>query len=411
GQCLALNIPEFGRPLPERGQVLAAPGFLRPANWLHVKISVVSNLDHALQNATPIKLHTGTVEASGKLYLLDAKTLGPGDTGFASISLPEAIGAAPHDRCILRRPSPAMTVAGAEILEVSFSEHRPRRQALLQRLQARDEFLHGIPPRSEEGRDRRVLFSLLWEGPVGGSVQDLSRNVLLPVAEAEESLNRLKADGDVLALGRDGGVWIHRDRLGERISEAEVAVREEASRSKLGLRVSDLQGRFDWPAVLWQHVLADLERRRLVTRRGDRLILSGAVDDMPEEDRRLLDRILALYERTGFQSPRPEELPGQLGALPRKVQALLQHLFSTGELVRVSPAVVLHRGWYDEAESLAVRMIREQGPLESAEFKAALGTSRKYAIAFLEHLDGRKVTIRMGNARQLMPDYEGKSVR
>jgi selenocysteine-specific elongation factor len=50
----------------------------------------------------------------------------------------------------------------------------------------------------------------------------------------------------------------------------------------------------------------------------------------------------------------------------------------------------------------AVReMIGEKGALTVAEFRDRFGTSRKYALAVLEHLDATGVTERDGDARRL----------
>jgi hypothetical protein len=44
--------------------------------------------------------------------------------------------------------------------------------------------------------------------------------------------------------------------------------------------------------------------------------------------------------------------------------------------------------------------------LDSADFKNQLETSRKYAITFLDYLDSKRITIRVGNLRKLMTGYE-----
>ena len=44
--------------------------------------------------------------------------------------------------------------------------------------------------------------------------------------------------------------------------------------------------------------------------------------------------------------------------------------------------------------------------LNSADFKYAIDSSRKYALAVLDWLDARHVTLRIGNDRKLAPDYQ-----
>ncbi len=125
GQCLALNIPDFNRNPPARGQVLCLPGYLKPARFFHVKLTAVVGLEKPLRNANEIKFHTGTVEEPGKLYLLEDKTLEGGQTGLASIALSDAVAAAVHDRFIIRRPSPVERYSQSHTLLSGRGRNRP----------------------------------------------------------------------------------------------------------------------------------------------------------------------------------------------------------------------------------------------------------------------------------------------
>ena len=131
----------------------------------------------------------------------------------------------------------------------------------------------------------------------------------------KESLARLVAAGQVLALGASsesaqGDYYTHRDTYDACLEEATAHIKTEGERKTLSLTTGDLQRRFGWEAPLWSRVLADVEKRELVVRYGSRLVLQDAVQAMPPEDRELLRKTLRIYDKTGFQSPRPDELPG-----------------------------------------------------------------------------------------------------
>ena len=61
--------------------------------------------------------------------------------------------------------------------------------------------------------------------------------------------------------------------------------------------------------------------------------------------------------------------------------------------------------WIKEASNgemevtLAYGLIEKNGQMTLAEFRDALGTSRKYAVALLEYFDNRKLTKKVGDAR------------
>jgi selenocysteine-specific elongation factor len=66
----------------------------------------------------------------------------------------------------------------------------------------------------------------------------------------------------------------------------------------------------------------------------------------------------------------------------------------------VDPVLFL-RETYDEAVSKIVAYLREHETLTAAEARDLLGTTRKYVLPLLEHLDERRITRRLGDQRVL----------
>jgi selenocysteine-specific elongation factor len=54
-----------------------------------------------------------------------------------------------------------------------------------------------------------------------------------------------------------------------------------------------------------------------------------------------------------------------------------------------------------EAQARLTAVIRREGSITLARARDELGTSRKYAQAYLEHLDAEHVTLRRGDERVL----------
>ncbi len=405
GQCLALNIPDFNKSPPQRGQVLSIPGYLKAASCLHVRIQTVPGLKKPLRNAEEVKVHTGTSEETGKLYLLEAAEVGGGEKGLASLVLDNPIAATVHDRLILRRPSPPATVAGGEVLAVTLEGPRPRKAHLLPQLQAHEAFFKGVDPAADGGLERRIEWWLTWEKKTGATVEEISKGLLVPVEVVNSAVARLVSAGQVLALADN--FFVQSGAYRSFREEAEQRVQKAGQEAKaLSLTLADLRRDLGWPATLWNRIEADLEKSHQIERRGDRVIIATAVAQMPAEDRALLDRLVKLYEETGYQSPRPEELPELLKEPPARVQRLLQHLYNEKRLIKLSPLVVLSYKHYKQAQDLVVKIITQKGVLSSGNFKQDLNTSRKYALAVLDFLDAHRITVRSGNDRRLATDYQ-----
>jgi selenocysteine-specific elongation factor len=78
-------------------------------------------------------------------------------------------------------------------------------------------------------------------------------------------------------------------------------------------------------------------------------------------------------------------------------------LLDRGRLRQVSSEVVFLEETYQAMVVRVREVLREKGTLTVAEARDLFGTSRKYVLALLEHLDAQGVTQRVGDERRLRP--------
>jgi selenocysteine-specific elongation factor len=108
-----------------------------------------------------------------------------------------------------------------------------------------------------------------------------------------------------------------------------------------------------------------------------------------------VDRLLAQFEAAPFTPPNAGDAASAVG------DELLNYLIARGEIVRVSTDVLLGGAAYEAMVGGVRDLFAEQGEITAGALRDRFNTSRKYAIALLEHLDARKVTRRIGDARVL----------
>lgn len=405
GQCLALNIPDFDKKLPARGQVLSLPGYLEPATSFHIHLRTFHGLQNPIRHAEQVKFYTGTIEQLGKIYLLESEALGEGKAGLATIVLSDPVVAAPQDRFIIRRLSPLTTVAGGEILAVSRTEKRPKKKRIAERLREYMAFFQDVDPLSAEGLEKKVECCLSTELKNSASLNEISRETLLTKECVKDCLSRLIKSKKVIDLGSE--YFIHSDTYSAFLSRVESRLKKAGTEEgALSLTISQLRQGFDWPVRLWKRIEEDLQRRNVVKREGTRFILQAAVEELSEERRRLMTEIQKLYAETGYHSPRPDELPERLQASKEEVDRILNYLYSQKKLIRLSKNVMLDYDSFKKAQDWVVNVIKEKGTLDSADFKQYIGSTRKYALGILDFLDSKRITVRSGNNRRLTPDYQ-----
>ena len=115
----------------------------------------------------------------------------------------------------------------------------------------------------------------------------------------------------------------------------------------------------------------------------------------PAEPPPLTDAALAVEQRLRAAGAAPP-LDSELAAADE-----LAVLRAHGRAVRLGPAMHVHPEALEQVRRRLVAAIERDGSLTLAGARDELGTSRKYAQAYLEHLDAEHVTLRRGDERVL----------
>ncbi len=405
GQCLALNVPEFSKDPPERGQVLCRPGTLRSVLQLQVRLQAVAHLDPPLTHASEVAIHVGTAERHGRIFLLESRQLQAGESQLATLVSGAPLAAAPGERFIIRRMSPAMTLGGGRILAVDETSRRPRRKDGLASLRALEQHLGDADWDSTEGRQRRIEH-LLNQGPGGAlSADAIGHAVLLTPETVDALLTPLLETGVLVKL--DGGVLAHR----EQVEQARTLMQERlqaltADGNRLHVPLLEWRQTLAIHPAIWKHCQHNLEADGQVRIVDGVAMRALGIAQLPDAERRLAEELLDLFTREGFATTHPDEVHARLGSSPELTARVLEYLCAQGHLVRLAHNVVLTTPHYREAEDFVIETALRDGVVESQGFRDHLGVSRKYAMAILDHMDARKITIRSGNSRRLLGGWE-----
>ena len=108
-----------------------------------------------------------------------------------------------------------------------------------------------------------------------------------------------------------------------------------------------------------------------------------------------------------FDVKSPDELSALFQSNKKKdFGQVFESMLSSGELVMLSQQVFWLKPVYSEAVGLVKKHFESKDEITLAECRDMLGTTRKYALAFLEHLDGRQATILSGESRKLKKGFD-----
>ena len=372
---VAANLVGVDRERLERGDVVGLPGEWRPTRTFEARLRPVRGLDHPLTARGAYKLYAGSAERGARIRLYEAGELTDPEGGFVRIGVSDPLVLDVGDRFVVREAGRRETVAGGGVLDVDPPD-RPR-LAAARRLDGREHAARAdLPPLLVSER---------------GAV--LASDVAILTGTRPSGIDGAE---------RAGAWWVARrvfDQVGEML-QAELAAFHEnlpldegldlpAARAILvrGLQVAGAPREVSLADAL----LSALSESGRVLREGSTVRLASHTASLAgrEEEASRLVRAVADAEPT---PPTLQELTSA-GFAPEVIDAATR----AGMLVRVSGDLVMTPGLVAHAEAV-VRGSGSNGITVSA-FREALGTSRKYALPLLEHLDQRKITLRRGDLR------------
>ena len=383
GARTAVNLSGISAGEVERGMVLSTPGWLEPTVAIDVRLRAVARAAKALPHNATRTLHVGADEVQARVRLLEGDALAPGTSTWAQLRLERSIAAARGDHFVLR--SADSTVAGGRIVDTRPRRHHRNDASTLEALQ-----------RLLDGSPDDTLLTVLQRMEPARWDELVARSELSP-EEAMAAIKRQIDDDAVVVLDEgglsDSAVLISEQGMGALLARADGAVTDYVNSFPLraGLPREDLRTRVKLPQRAFsflQQALVD----------SGRLILNDAWFDLPSRQVALSDaqqsQVDALLLRLKQQGTRPETDP-TLDA------DLLEYLEAKHLIMKLKGGVNLDRTVYDKmvAETRALLEAQERATL--ADVRDRLGTSRKIAQAFLEHLDTVRITRRVGDARVL----------
>jgi selenocysteine-specific elongation factor len=383
GGRTAINLAGVEREELGRGMAVVLPGSLATPRRLDVALRTVPAAPAGIRHGATLSLHMGTAETAARVWLLDAAELAPGENGFAQLTLSQPIAAAPGDRFVLRRPAPAATLGGGEVLDVAPRRHRRRDAETAAALERR----RGAGVRALVGEE-------LAKHRAGIEVAPLARAAGAGRAEVDVALRDLA--GDVVVLGKRRLALTAWERL-MADGIALLGTFHDADALAAGMPREEWRARLRLPSPVAADAVQRLRTAGLVEERGPVLALPGRGRHVDPGARRSADAVAALLSTRALDPPTPNELR-DAGATP----ALLRLLIDEGRVVRLRDDVVVDAGAYATARAAVESALSGGASATVAQLRDAVGgASRKLMVPLLEHLDRERVTLRDGDLRRL----------
>ena len=389
GQRAAVNLAGLKRADIQKGDVLAAPGSMTTSRLLDVRLDALRAGREILHNSR-LHLHHCAGETLCRVVLLDRERLAPGESGYAQLRLAEPLAAKPGDRFVVRFFSPVETVGGGLVLDPGPEKHRRNDAGALRRLETKE---HG-------SLEARILLAFSERNFSVRS--DVKRRLFAESPAFDAVAEDAIARGKLLPMSGDRIVHIDTARrYGERLHGILSAYHAEHPLHP-GMR-KDEAGAKLLPGTelpLADEFLELLRGLGYVKFENNLAAQPDFTVALSAGHRKMNDAIVQTLLQGGHAPPSTDEIFDALEAKYPKEKKVIRQSFDAlvdeGTVVMLTPKIVMHREYCEKALALF-----NEEPVALGEFRDALGTSRKFAVALLEYFDKKGLTQKSGEARTL----------
>lgn len=393
GQRAAINLSGIKKSKLSRGDVLTALNSIKNSTLLDVRLDIVKECEHKILNRSRLHLYHGSKELLCRLVLMDKESLLAGESGYAQLRLEEEISAKRGDRFVVRFYSPLETVGGGVILDPLSGRRRRNNESHLKGFMVKD-----------SGDIAAIVERVIFEHSEEFLPFNELKKVMFPHDDTDEIVSELKQSGIVLEVAQ--GVFIHDDCLKKFAKKASIILTDYHKENPLhfGLKSDEFRSKL-FPSVsqsLADSIVAALVKSGEFKCKDNRLALSSFKVALNEQQLKLMDEIKAMYYNSGFSFPESQLVYEKYAKNKATVKQVLDMIIKNGELILLNAEYCIHKDYYNKALELICGLVDANGEFTLAQFRDAAGTSRKYAVAILEHLDAKKITQKTGDARKLI---------
>jgi selenocysteine-specific elongation factor len=391
GARVAANLTGVDTSDLTRGQVLCLPNTLQATQLIDAAFRLLPSSPWPLKHNTQVEFFLGAARVPARVRLLDAESLEPGQTGWAQFCLESPLVALRGDRYVVRLASPSITLGGGVVVQPQPARRHQRfRPAVLAQLQALAQgdpeqvLLHQLGTRIIPWRALVQASGLPAEVAERAARSLVGRAALIVLAETD-------ADRSIPA---SAGV-LSRSSWETSLARAESELRAYQQRFPLraGMPRQELRSRLQLGAEFWGVWLERAVSEGRVRADTNEVCTPDHVVQLSDQQQTAVDRVLRAFAENPEQPPSQAQVESWLDA------DVLQHLVDTGRLVRSSEGVLFSGSEFQRMEQQLVAHLAAHDTATVAEVRDLLNTSRKYALAFLEETDRRRVTKRMGDVR------------
>lgn len=396
GQRTALNLVNIKKDEINRGEVLAAQDSLLKSQFIDAKVQLFSSTDRELRNGDRVHINYGSAQAICKAVLLDKDVLSAGEEAYVQFRFDEPVAVRRNDRFIIRFYSPTITFGGGIVLEAEALKHKRNHEEVIDSLHIK-----------ELGTDLEVLeLELKEESRYFPVPKILAAKLNWTNQETEDQLEVLVKGKKAIRLS--DGSYIHKYYWNE-ITQYGIELLNQFHKENPisdGMEKEEFKSRILDNFRIQESKRADVLLNEMIKRSitvtiGSAIAAAGFNAEYSHEIKGMLKEIEDTYLMAGYEIPATDDVINKFKD-KKLAKQIVNDLVKKGALVKINPGAMIHRDNWEKAMGLLEKYFEDHPTISLRDYRDLLGTSRKYAVLFLEYCDQQKITRKQDDVRTLV---------
>lgn len=386
GQRVAINIKGITKDVIKRGDVLVGYSNEIPTSYtIDVLLTTVEKMSCSLKQRAQIKFYSGTAEINGKIIFFDRNEVKSGEEVLCQIRLDKPVVVKRNDRYLIRRPSPIETIGGGWIInplgaKYKFGEETIHRLEQMKIGDQEEQIIHII-------KEQLIVTKYELLHLTGRSKESL-----------EKSLDVLLKNSKLLELELD---WY---TLREIYQEAERQIFDQLrsfhkiNPLRKGLNKAQFLHNKLSQKLIEKVIIYEVEKKLLI-RDNQYIFLPDFKPYVPLQWKPTVDKVIDAL-RTDELHVKPFEEYLLAKRIPIELISDIHHYFLSSQIALPldDKHIILNEVFDHTVRKLYTQTRGREFDIKEA--KEVLDIKRKKLILFLELLDRKKITRRVGEKRK-----------
>ena len=399
GQRAAINIQNIDKNKIKRGFQIVDKKFFYGTKSVIAKIYLLDDAIKEIKKNQRIRIHLGTLEVIGKIFLFDKKTISSGQESIVLINFETPLVACYKDKFIIRHYSPVFTLGGGEVILSSTEKNN-----FLNKKSMKISDISNLVKLLNDVKNNDYIEMLIeahHKNPI--YLNDFCFQIGYKESQLLELLN---SNNNIIIIDYLNKKWLVTNKqlniLKSMVIEFIINYFNKNSYA-VNINKELISGQINIKIDFIDYLLYHLEQEKKITKKNDGWIIFDYKIDLKDEEIKIKDMILKILEQEKFNTSSIDQLLIKCNIKNSKLMIRLIKLCESEKLI-----IRINQGMFITNKNISFLKIelrnffKLNSSLKVSDLKDLIGVSRKYAIPILEYLDKTQFTYREGNERKLI---------